>query len=99
LSLSKSQLSISIIHSSSATSAPDAITTIAAAQSTESAKNEKDRANEPETTTVMAEATLPQISIFDRETLSPGVMTIYQIESHDVFCSVLNRSAFACFAC
>ena len=81
---------MSIIHSSSATSAPDAITTIADAQSTESDGDEKDRANDPETTTDMAEATLPQVSIFDLETKQPGVMTIYQIESHEMFSSVFS---------
>jgi hypothetical protein len=65
---------MSINHSSSATNAP---TTIAVPQSTESIKNEIDRANAPETTTDLGEATLPQISIFDRETLPPGVMKIY----------------------
>lgn len=52
--------------------------TIAVAQSTGSGTNENDATKEPEATTDIAEATLPQVSIFDRETLPSGVMTIYQ---------------------
>ncbi len=73
LSSSKTQLSISINHSSSATDAP---TTIAVAQTTQSSGNEIDRAKAREATTDMAEATLPQVSVLDSETSPPpGVMT------------------------
>jgi hypothetical protein len=80
-----------------ATSLPSA--TIAAVLSTESTGNEKDRANAPQTTTDTAEATLPQVSILDRETLSPGVVTtderIYQIAR--IVC--LLKTIFICLLC
>ena len=74
----KSQLSMSINHLSSATIAPATINTIAVPQNTESINNEIERANVPQATTDLAEATLPQISIFDRDIVAPGVMMTYQ---------------------
>jgi len=77
-SLSKQQTelsNISINHSSSATITS---ATIAASLSTGSIGNEIERADAPQTTTDLDEATLPKISIVDRETLPTGVMTIYK---------------------
>ena len=78
LSLSEKQLSMSINHSSSVTLASATIVTTAVAQSTRSFGKEIDRANAPEATTDGAEATLPQVSVLDRETIPPGVMTTYK---------------------
>ncbi len=67
-----------INHSSSATIAPATIDTTVVPQNTGSINKEIDRANALQTTTDLAEATLPQVSIFDAESVPTGVMTSYQ---------------------
>lgn len=65
----------SLIPSPSATVASATVAdTNAFAQSTQSSANENERANVPDGPTDGTEATLPQITILDRETVAAGVI-------------------------
>jgi len=94
---------ISINHSSSVTNPPVTINTIALTQGAQTNNNEIDRANMPgETTEINEEATLPQISIFDRETVAPGVRIIcYDDIINCTICSLIGShfSLLICSVC
>ena len=86
---------ISINHSSSVTNPPVTINTIALTQGAQANNNEIDRANMPEETTeINEEATLPQISIFDRETVAPGVRIICYDDIINCTICFIDRIAF-----
>lgn len=72
--------------------------TIAPAQTTESSGNEIERANVPGETTDVTEATLPQITILDRETVPTGVLSVRAIlrDCMLCFCLIDHDTYLAC---